>query len=81
MVMISKQLKTVVQRELKLQNIEITEEMTADQVPGWDSIAHLQIIAAIEQEFHVKFRSTEVMRLKRIGDLQALVDRKTNETK
>ncbi|TFH30329.1 MAG: acyl carrier protein [Deltaproteobacteria bacterium] len=50
----------------------------AYQVPGWDSLRHVAILAAVEREFGVRFRSLEVIRLRNVGDLQALVDRKAS---
>ena len=73
--MISQGLKAVILRELDLDDFDITDDTTADTVPGWDSLRHAQIIAAIETEFQVRFRTLEVLRLKNIGELQALIDR------
>jgi len=74
---ISQNLKAVILRELDLDDWEITDTTTADTIPGWDSLRHAQIIAAVEAEFRVRFSTLEVLRLKNIGELQALMDRKT----
>jgi acyl carrier protein len=73
--MISERLKAVILRELDLDDFEILDETTADTVPGWDSLRHAGIIAAVESEFGRRFSTLEVLRLKNIGDLQALIDR------
>lgn len=73
--MISEKLKAVILRELDLDDFEILATTTADTVPGWDSLRHAQIIAAVEAEFRVRFKTLEVLRLKNIGELQALIDR------
>ena len=74
--MISDRLKSVILRELGLSDFELTGEMLATEVPGWDSLSHVRILAAVEKELGVRFRGLEVMRLKNLGDLQALVDKK-----
>jgi acyl carrier protein len=74
--MISQSLKAVILRELDLDDFEIKDTTTADTIPGWDSLSHAQIIAAVEAEFRVRFNTLEVLRLRNIGDLQALIDRK-----
>lgn len=74
--MISEQLKSVILRELDLDDFEINDSTTASMVPGWDSLSHVRILCAVEQEFGVRFGTVEVMRLANVGDLQALVDRK-----
>lgn len=75
--MISPRLKALILRELDLDDFEITADTTADTVPGWDSLRHAQVIAAVETEFGRRFRTLEVLRLRNIGELQALIDRKT----
>lgn len=74
--MISPRLKGVILRELDLEDWEITDSTTADTIPGWDSLRHVEVIAAVEAEFGVRFRTLEVLRLRTIGDLQRLVDSK-----
>ena len=38
---------------------EITERSTADRVDGWDAVAQVSIIAAIEMDFGVSFSEEE----------------------
>ena len=52
-------------------------EMTAEDVEAWDSLTHINLITAVEREFKVKLTTGEVMGLKNVGDLTALVERKT----
>ena len=75
--MISPRLKAVILRELDLEEFEITRTTTADSVPGWDSLSHLRILVAIEAEYGIRFSTLEVLRMKQVGDLQDLIDRKT----
>ena len=74
--MISDRLKAVLLRTLNLQDYDFQATTLASEVPGWDSLRHLDVIAAVEREFSVRFKSLEVIRLKNIGDLQRLVDSK-----
>lgn len=74
--MISQRLKAVILRELDLDDFDMTDSTTADIVPGWDSLRHAQVIAAVEAEFGARFSTLEVLRLKNIGELQALIDRR-----
>lgn len=73
---ISERLKSVILKELDLDAFEMTPETTADQVPGWDSLSHVRILAAVEREYGVRFSTMEVLRLNAVGDLQALIDRR-----
>jgi acyl carrier protein len=74
--MISPELKKVILKELDLDDFNLQDETMAPEVPGWDSLNHVNIILAVEKSFNVKFKSYEVLRLKNVGDLQKLVDAK-----
>jgi len=75
--MISDRLKRVILGVLRLDDFDLQDGTTAAEVPGWDSLTHVAILAAVEKEFGIRFRSLEVLRLKNVGELQALVSRKT----
>jgi acyl carrier protein len=74
--MISIELKKVILHELGLDDFPIDDTTVATEVPGWDSLNHVRIISAVEQAFGVRFRALEAMRLRNVGELQALLDRK-----
>lgn len=75
--MISDELKKVILAELGLEDWEIGDDTVAAAVPGWDSLSHARIIVAVEDVFQVRFRTSEIVRLKCVGQLQALLDSKT----
>jgi acyl carrier protein len=79
MVKLSPRLTAVILKELKLDNFDLYDETLANQVPGWDSLSHINILTAIEKEFKINFKVIEIMRLKKLGDLQSLVDSKMNQ--
>ncbi len=51
--------------------------MTADDVAGWDSVSHITLIYAIEDEFGLKFSSRDLETLTCVGDLVETVKRRT----
>ena len=75
-IMVTDELKKVILKQLNLDDFEISDETIAPEVPGWDSLSHVNIIVAVEEHFKVKFKSMEVLKLKNVGDLQNLVDLK-----
>ena len=75
--MISPRLANVILTQLSLEEFDFQPSMTASQVPGWDSLSHIAIITAVEAAYGIRFSTLEVIRLKTVGDLQILVDRKT----
>jgi acyl carrier protein len=56
--------------------LNVQPEMTPNDIDGWDSMAHVNLIAAIEVSFHIKFAVKELRSIKTVGDLGALVDSK-----
>lgn len=74
--MITDKLKKVILTELELDDFNIVDETVASQVPNWDSLNHINIILAVEKEFGVKFKGTEILKVKNIGELQKLIDSK-----
>ena len=50
-------------------DIVLRPEMTAFDIEGWDSLKHIRIIVAIEKHFSIKFKASEVVSVKKIGDL------------
>jgi acyl carrier protein len=58
----------------------LRDDMTANDVEGWDSLAHLNLIIAIEKRFGIKFANAEISRLKdedqNVGTFIELVNRK-----
>jgi acyl carrier protein len=53
--------------------IVATPELTADQVAGWDSFAHLRVIFTVEQAFGVTFSAQQMSSMKNVGDLAQLI--------
>lgn len=74
--MISDKLKKVVLQELDLDDFDFNDGTTANMVPGWDSLTHIQIIVAIEKDYKIKFKGMEILKIKNMGELQALIDSK-----
>lgn len=51
-------------------------ELTADDVPDWDSLSHVRLILTVVREFQASFSAAEIAELKNVGDLAALLTRK-----
>ncbi len=55
----------------------ISSETTAADVPGWDSLTHMTLIAGLEEFFSIAFTFDEVSRFKNTGDMIRLIAKKT----
>lgn len=58
------------------EEIELSPELTAEDVDGWDSITHIRLILSIEEAFGIKFAAAEVGEPKNVGDLVEMIERK-----
>jgi acyl carrier protein len=51
-------------------------DLTADQVDGWDSFAHLRVILTVEKAFNTTFSAAQISSLKNVGELAELIEAK-----
>ena len=58
--------------------IVLTPDTTAHDIKGWDSVNHISLIVAIEQEFHIKLKTSELELLRNIEEMVRLVESKTS---
>ena len=50
-------------------SIKITPSTTANDIDDWDSIEHINLIGAVEDEFGMKFKMREVSGMKNVGEM------------
>jgi acyl carrier protein len=50
-------------------SIVLRDDMTARDVPGWDSLANVRLMLSIEQAWGFQFSLTEISELRNVGDL------------
>jgi acyl carrier protein len=70
---VESRLQLVFKKVFKQSIISVDRSTTSDDVKGWDSLGHIQLILAIEREFGLRFKSTEVLQLTNTGDLIDLI--------
>lgn len=58
------------------ESIVLSREITADDIDGWDSLSHINLVAAVEMTFKVRFALGELQTLKNVGHLVDLIDKK-----
>lgn len=59
-----------------LPTLELRDDLTARDVPGWDSFNHVNLVIAIETEFGVVFDTDEIAALENVGQMKALLKSK-----
>ena len=57
------------------ESIELRDDMTAEDIAAWDSVSHIQLIFAVEEEFGIKLSMRDLESLEDVGALRAVIDR------
>jgi acyl carrier protein len=78
---ILERLKKIIGQVVGNDEITINRDTTAEDVPGWDSFSHNNIIVGAEMEFGVKFNTAEMEDLKNVGDFVALIEKRLAKKK
>lgn len=66
---ILEQLQDIFRNVLKNDDVVLDDDTTADDVEGWDSLAHVTIVIAIEKHFNVKFSVKEMLKWNSVGKM------------
>lgn len=66
-------LTDIVRDQLDDDDIMLAHNTLASDVEGWDSLAHVRIVVAAEEEFGVRFETAEIASLKNVGALVDLI--------
>ena len=56
--------------------INIQPEITANDVDGWDSLSHVNLVLAVEQCFGIRCAQKELLTFKNVGDLLKSIESK-----
>ena len=67
------ELNGVMQEVFDDDDLQVGPETTAGDVPGWDSQAHVMLIVATEQQFGIRFRTSEFESLRNVGEFVSLI--------
>lgn len=51
----------------------VTEATTSNDIEDWDSLEHINLIAAVEQEFDIKFNMGQVVTMKNVGEMVNII--------
>jgi len=56
--------------------LTVLRESSSATIDGWDSLAHINLISAIEQEFGIRFALGELEAMTDVGDMIELMEKK-----
>ncbi len=56
--------------------LELTPEMTSDDLPSWDSMNHISLVIEAECRFDIQFEAAEIDAVACVGDLVQMIQAK-----
>ncbi len=59
------------------ESITVTAETTAEDIDGWDSLEHINLINAVEQAFGIKFDMGQILTMKNVGEMAEIIRTKS----
>jgi len=59
-------------------DIIINENTNSSEIEDWDSLSHITLISACEEEFGVKFGINDIFKFKSVSDFVDCIEKKNN---
>jgi len=62
--------------ELDVEETELSDESSPENIEEWDSLAAVRLVAAIETEFDVRLSTGDIMKMRSIGVARKVLQKK-----
>lgn len=73
----SEQLTAIVADVLRVPRAEITDSLDMQDTGTWDSLSHMQLIAALEEEFGIELTADEIVSMRSVGQIKDVLRTKS----
>lgn len=68
--------KKIIKSVWSINNVdEIEDSFGPDEIEAWDSLSHIELIVALEEEFEISIAVQDVSRLYTIGDIKKTLEK------
>ncbi len=71
-------LESIVKEIFKNDDLKIDENTEIKDLKAWDSLLHMQLIVAMEKEFGIKFKLSEITQLTSVNTMVDIISTKVN---
>ncbi|MCQ2530197.1 MAG: acyl carrier protein [Lachnospiraceae bacterium] len=76
---INNRLNEVFQEVFDDEDLFIDDDTNADSIDDWDSMEHINLVVAVEEEFGLTFSMDEIAEMQNVGDMVEIIkERATN---
>jgi len=69
------QLSEVFRQVFDDNTIQLTAETTSNDIEGWDSLSHVNLMIAVELKFEIEFSQREVANFANVGELVECIEK------
>ena len=73
------QLQEIFRKVFGNPHLIITPSTSAKDIKLWDSLMHIELIAAVEEAFSINFSFNEVMEFNNVDDLLRVIEKKKKQ--
>lgn len=60
---------------------EFNPDCSTENVANWDSVHHLDLVLALEQEFGLQFEPEEIDQMSSMGQILSILERKLSQSR
>ena len=71
-------IKHIFEKTFELNDFKLSLDSQFEEVPGWDSLGHMQLISVLEDEFDIELGIEEIIGVDTVEKIQNLVNSKLN---
>lgn len=69
----NQKLRSILSTVLQISEDRVTDDLSSEHVDTWDSLNHINVISALEQEFGVTFTTDNLQEAQSVPELKALL--------
>ena len=73
---IDSKIREIMHNILNVEKSSITDESSSDNISSWDSLRHIQLVVALEEEFDLEFLDGEITNLTSFTSIKAHISQK-----
>lgn len=73
------QLTNIIVDVLRVPQAEVVDTLDMEETGTWDSLSHMQLIAALEEEFNMELTADEIVAMRSVGQIKDVLRAKSIE--
>lgn len=70
-----KKLISIFEEVFEIEDMEIAEETSSDDIEDWNSLNHLTLIGEVEQAFNIRFSMQEMLDMKSVKKILDIIEK------